>query len=102
VNQNLSDGAKAFLEAGIRGGGVVSDGPVGDDFTRGWALHPLNGGRAHWWQRNGATLAHGQHVVAWLSACGIRDLTSDRAPMLGAGSYPMCKRCDAGLLKRKA
>ena len=94
MNPNLSDGMKAFLEDGARGGGLVSDGPVPDTFDSGWALHPIMlAGKAHWWVLYGTswTPKHGE-VAGYLSACGLRQYTTKRAPLLLPGNWTTCER----------
>lgn len=90
MNPKLSGGAKAFLAAGARAGGVVSDGPVVD----GWGVHPFKGKRAHHWQR--FVSCDGDVLRA---ACGLRATVSERVPLLGSGTYESCVRCERALMR---
>ena len=94
----LSPELKALMEAGVRAGGFVSDGPVSAGFVEGWACHPFKGTVAHYW-RVGESLLHTMPVVSVLAQCGIRTVVTEKVSLLGPGNYPLCQRCDAALLR---
>lgn len=85
-----------LLERMARLGGTVSGGPVGDDFTRGWAKHPFRGERAHHWSRLETTK---ETAYLLYSACGMTTIATARVPLLGAGTYAFCKRCENLMMK---
>jgi hypothetical protein len=91
VIEGISDDAKRRLEAGLRAGGVCSDGPVRD----GWAVHPFKGSVAHLWAVQKVCASYA--VVE--TACGLVTIVTDQVSLLGIGSYAPCRRCDAAALK---
>ena len=95
MNPNISDGARAFLEAGIRGGGLVTDGPLPGDFAAGWAKHPFTGKLAHYWRVSKTVVPGG---IGFHSECSLLTVATHSVPMLGPGNYPHCQRCDTSLL----
>ncbi len=101
MNPNHSDEVKAFLTRGIKAGGYVSDGPVADTFTAGWALHPFVGKRAHYWDRRWTLPSNHRHAATLMvgSLCGQESPISERLPLLGVGNFSHCELCDRKLLR---
>jgi hypothetical protein len=92
-----------ILERLARQGGIVSGGPVDAEFTRGWGKHPFRGELAHHWTAD-RTIAAGHKMTTegayWLhSACGMTTVATSQVPLLGAGTYEYCKRCERVLMK---
>ena len=75
---------------------VITEGPVPHGFVSGWAVHPFRGSMAHHWRVGRA--AGG--AVGVSTACGMETVVTDEVQLLGAGSFPLCQRCDAKLLRK--
>lgn len=95
-----------FREAVRRSGGLCSDGPVGDDFTAGWAKHPFvavrSEGRAHYWEAGPWKTALNDDKTPYRlvdSACGIASHVTKSVPLLGPGNYEFCARCENKLMR---
>jgi hypothetical protein len=87
-----------FLRQLAQQGGIVSGGPVADDFASGWGKHPFNGEKAHHWTADRSVKVDG--VLYGLdSACGLQTIATPRVPLLGAGSYEYCRRCEKKLMR---
>lgn len=91
MNDGLSEGAKRFLADCAKAGGTVTDGPV----ESGWGVLPFLGRKAHHWSVVDKVGASTQ----LRSACGLVDYATPSVPLLGAGSYEHCQRCDHKLLR---
>lgn len=78
--------------------GLMSDGPI-KPFTGGWAKLPFVGSRVHFWEdttnywRSQRQLP--EDFQALDALCGVVGEATDRAPALGAGNWPKCKKCQA-------
>ena len=73
-----------------KGGGVISGGPVGEGFTRGWALRIGSFGRARFWlRRAGADAA----VKLCTGAITPMRLKIGQLGLLHSGEFPQCKNC---------
>lgn len=99
MNPNLSPDTIEWLKRGVRGGALVSDGPVPADFAEGLGLHPFRGRLAHYWTADRSQKAESPDVYGIVSACGMRTVVTDKVPLLGPGNYRMCSRCDEALLR---
>lgn len=89
--------ADDFRDQVRRAGGMVTDGPVPDDFSVGWAKHPFKGQAVHYWTADRRfDLGAGAYGV--LSMCGITTVATAAVPLLGAGNYPFCAHCENVLM----
>jgi hypothetical protein len=102
-----------FLDRARRAGAIVTDGPVGPDFTKGWG-HQITfrsrGMIAHYWtkehdpQLEAEVVAEfgerGRGAAIVVSACGLRKLTTSHVPLMGPGNLPFCARCENRLMKQ--
>jgi len=94
--------AASFRHEVARQGGLISDGPVQD----GWAVHPFFGSRkrgqqrAHHWTRGETLEIDGQKATRVDTACGHWTCVTASVPLLGAGNYELCSRCERVLMKR--
>lgn len=78
-------------------GAKFSGGPI-EGFTGGWAKLCFIGEKPHYWQENTDRVR--KHVPGmsadmrtYISLCGVSGYSTPKAPPLGAGNYPVCKRC---------
>jgi len=91
----------SFRREVARQGGLISDGPVQD----GWAVHPFFGSKgrkqvAHHWARGETRQIDEQEATRVETACGHWTCVTASVPLLGAGNYEMCTRCERVLMKR--
>jgi hypothetical protein len=85
-----------FLDAMRRAGGTCSDGPVPAGFDSGWGKHPFVGKSAHHW----TVVAQEPEYTGLRSLCSLQTVATSKVPLLGAGNFEHCSRCDAALLLR--
>ena len=68
-----------------------------EHLTKGWALLPFQGKRAHFWEEDTTTLPpkirDGGRVRYYTALCGIVGVTDKQVPALNPGNWPRCKRC---------
>lgn len=95
MNPDLPKGAQDWLLERAKEGGFVSDGPVRPPAAGMWGKHPFSGNVAHWWTAT-FSAPEGQLLQ---SKCGAKAGTTAQIPLLGAGSWPHCSRCDGVLLR---
>ncbi len=81
-----------------RQGGTVSGRAVPDDFSRGWGKHPFKGTIAHHWTAD-RTAALPEGAYGLTSACGMVTVATKSVPLLGAGTFEYCRRCESVLLR---
>jgi hypothetical protein len=87
-----------FLEQAARRGAIVSGGPVEADFTRGWGKHPFRGDCAHHWTAD-RRIALPDGAYGLFSTCGITTVATEQVPLLGAGTFEYCRRCESILMR---
>lgn len=87
-----------FLGPAARDGAIISGGPVPADFERGWGKHPFRGEKAHHWTAD-RTLIDPGIGYGLASACGLDTVATPQVPLLGAGTYEYCERCERVLMK---
>lgn len=93
--------AASFRQEVARSGGRVSDGPVKD----GWAVHPFFGSKgpkqvAHHWTSGETREFDGNEATRVDAACGHWTVVTHGVPLLGAGNYEPCSKCERVLMKR--
>ncbi|HEJ5874566.1 hypothetical protein I5K34_27605 [Pseudomonas aeruginosa] len=71
----------------------VSGGPIPG--KKGWGKAPFSGNKAHHFELiyAGAIGPQGREKY-WVALCGADAVTTDKAPMLSAGSWQRCKNCE--------
>lgn len=80
---------------------MISGGPI-QHLTKGWAVIPFVGKRAHWWIEDTETMAdtapEGPAPVRYYqAACKVLAVTNAKIPALDPGDIPRCKRCQRRL-----
>lgn len=79
-------------------GGIVSGGPVPADFVAGWGKHPFTGEKAHHWTAD-RTFDLPDGAYGLRSACLLLTVATRQVPLLGAGTYEYCQRCENRKIK---
>lgn len=83
--------------------GYLTDGPI-QNFTKGWAIIPFRGSKAHYWIQEYPDTPFfdddGHEVRLFRSECGLEDAATIQCPALGPGNFPQCKRCLMALQKK--
>lgn len=83
----------------------ISGAPI-PDLKQGWALLCFAGSRGHYWKEDTTTMeptiAEGGRVRYYRAACGLVGLTRPKAPAMGVGSWPRCRRCESRIRQRVA
>lgn len=76
-------------------GATFSGGPI-EHLAQGWARMCFKGIAGHWWREvrtDVAVIQDGGRVRFYVSSCGQEGVTTYRAPALGVGTMPVCKKC---------
>ncbi|UCP00051.1 hypothetical protein LF844_09640 [Metapseudomonas lalkuanensis] len=76
--------------------GVTIAGDPAGDVTEGWLKAVFTGDKVHYFRKVSADeLSKFGRVRRWLSACGVKAYSHDKAPMLLPGNYPRCQTCES-------
>lgn len=77
----------------------ITDPPI-EHLRSGWAKLPFQGSRGHYWTEDTnppaelPVMAEGGRVRWYTSLCGLGGMTRPRAPAMGVGSWPYCRKCE--------
>lgn len=76
--------------------GVTMGGEPAEGITEGWLKAMFTGDKAHWFrQSSAAELSKFGRVRRWISACGVKTYSHDKAPMFLPGNFPRCQSCES-------
>lgn len=75
---------------------MMSGGPI-TSLSKGWAILPFIGQRAHYWIEDKETMppkiGETGRVRYYTSRCGLAGVTNDSVPALEPGDWVKCKNC---------
>ncbi|MCY1527248.1 hypothetical protein D9M68_623090 [compost metagenome] len=76
--------------------GVTIAGDAAEGVTEGWLKAVFTGDKVHYFRQISTNeLSKFGRVRRWLSACGVKAYSHDKAPMLLPGNYPRCQSCES-------